>query len=220
MRLLCTHFDYDFRLHGREGGLNGTRWIFEPVPDDGDGGAEVRHAMQDAADFHRDLLDSVFAGVLKGARQPALSGGEEGDRDGFAVTSGWQYAGRLTWTGRLRMRRRLEHLFGKAAFPTGRGVSSGDTVHANIGLRFSGGQRAPGLHLWVSHNLPPPVNASLFRHLLALEAFGLAPEPARKAERLDALLAAAASGPGTGGYEAPAGLWHAGEARPRLTAGG
>ena len=219
MRLVCTHFDYGFRLHGREGGLNGTRWIFEPVLDDGDGGAEVRHAMQDAAAFHRDLLDRVFANVLKGARQPALSGGEDGDRDGSAVTSGWQYAGRLTWTGRLRMRRRLERLFGEAAFPAGRGVSSGDSFHANIGLRFSGGERPPGLHLWVSHNLPPPVNASLFRRLLARKASGFAPEPARKAERLDTLLAAAASGPGAGGYEAPAGLWHAGEARRRLTAG-
>ena len=67
----------------------------------------------------------------------------------------------------------------------------------------------------MSHNLPPPVNACLFRHLLALEAFGLAPEPARKVERLDALLAAPASGPGAGGYAVPGG--HAG--RPRLTAG-
>ena len=215
MRLLCTHFDYDFRLHGREGGLNGTRWLFEPVPDDGDGGREVRHTVQDAAAFHRDLLDRVFAGVLKGARQPALSGGEDEGCGEFAVTSGWQYAGRLTWTGRLRLRRRLERLFGEAAFPGEGGVSFDDRFHANIGLRFSGGQRPPGLHLWVSHNLPPPVNASLFRHLLALEAFGLAPEPARKAERLDALLAAAASGPGADGYAVPGG--HA--ARRRLTAG-
>ncbi len=158
--------------------------------------------------------------MLKGARQPALSGGEDGGCGGFAVTSGWQYAGRLTWTGRLWMRRRLERLFGEAAYPVRSGVSCADSFHANIGLRFSGRERPAGLHLWVSHNLPPPVNASLFRHLLALEAFGFAPEPARKAERLDALLTAAASGPGTGGYEAPAGLWHAGEARPRLTAGG
>ena len=101
MRLLCTHFDYEFRLHGREGGLNGTRWIFEPLAGYG-GGRDVRDAVQDAAAFHRDLLDRVFAGVLKGARQPVLSGGEEGGRDGFAVTSGWQYAGsgstRNTWS--------------------------------------------------------------------------------------------------------------------------
>ena len=218
MRLLCTHFNYEFRLNGREGGLNGMRWIFEPLPDRGEGGAAVRDAVQEAAAFHRDLLDRVFADVLKGGRQPVLSGGEDDNRAGFAVTSGWQYSGRLTWRGRLTLRRRLERLFGDAAFPV-RGPSSGDTVFANVGLRFSGGGRPSGLHLWVSHNLQPPVNASLFRHFLASEAFGFAPELTRKVERLDALLAAAEAGPGAGGYAVPPGLWHAGAARRRLPAG-
>ena len=67
----------------------------------------------------------------------------------------------------------------------------------------------------MSHNLPPPVNACLFRHLLALEAFGFASELTGKVERLDALLTAAAD-PGSGGYPVPAGLWHAGGAARRL----
>ena len=220
MRLVCTHFDYKFRLHGREGGLNETRWIFEPLPDRGDGSAEIRDGLLAAADFHGELLDRVFARVLKGGRQPVLSGSEDRGGDGFAVTSGHQYAGRLTWTGRRLLRRRLERLFGEAAFPVRRGASPDGTFYADTGLRFSGKGRPSGLHLWVSHKLPPAVNACLFRHLLALDAFGFAPELTRKVERLDSLLAAAAAGPGAGGYAVPTGLWDAGNARRRLTAGG
>ena len=219
MRLVCTHFDYEFRLHGREGGLNETRWIFEPLPDRGDGSAEIRDGLLAAADFHGELLDRVFARVLKGGRQPVLSGSEGRGGDGFAVTSGHQYAGRLTWTGRRLLRRRLERLFGEAAFPVRRGPSPDGAFYADTGLRFSGKGRPSGLHLWVSHKLPPAVNACLFRHLLALDAFGFAPELTRKVERLDSLLTAAAAGPGAGGYPVPAGLWHAGKARRRLTAG-
>ena len=220
MRLVCTHFDYEFRLHGGEGGLNRTRWIFEPVPDRGDGSAEMRDGMMAAAELHRELLDRVFARVLKGARQPVLSGGEDENCDGFAISSGWQYAGRLTWTGRRLLHGRLERLFGEPALAVRHGASPDGTFYANTGLRFSGRGRPSGLHLWVSHKLPPPVNACLFRHLLALDAFGFAPRLTRKVERLDSLLAAAAAGPGAGGYAVPAGLWHAGEARRRLTAGG
>ena len=219
MRLVCTHFDYEFRIHGREGGLNETRWVFEALPDQADGSAEMRDGMLAAADLHRELLDRVFARVLKGGRQPVLSGGEDEDRDGFAVTSGYQYAGKLTRTGRRLLRRRLERLFGEPAFPVRRGASPDATFYANTGLRFSGRGRPSGLHLWVSHKLPPAVNACLFRHLLALEAFGFAPKLTRKVERLDSLLTAAAAGPGAGGYPVPAGLWHAGKARRRLTAG-
>ena len=217
MRLVCTHFEYEFRLHGGEGGLSKTRWVFEPVPDRGDGSAEVRDGMLAAAELHRELLDRVFAGVLKGARQPVLSGGEDEDRDGFAVTSGWQYAGRLTWTGRRLLRRHLERLFGEPALAAlGQGASPDDTFYANIGLRFSGRGRPSGLHLWVSHNLPPDVNACLFRHLLALDAFGFEPGLTRKVERLDSLLTAAAAEPGAGGYPVPPGLWHAGRTPRRL----
>ena len=67
----------------------------------------------------------------------------------------------------------------------------------------------------MSHNLPPPVNACLFRHLLALDSFGFASELTGKVERLDALLTAAAE-PGAGGYPVPPGLWHAGGAARRL----
>ena len=217
MRLVCTHFDYEFRLHGPEGGLNQTRWLFEPVADRGDGGEEMRDGMLAASELHRELLDRVFAGVLKGSRQPALSGGEDEDRGGFAVTSGYQYAGRLTWRGRRLLHRRLEQLFGKAALPVRRGASPDDTFYANTGLRFSGKRRPSDLHLWVSHRLPPPVNACLFRHLLALDAFGFASELTGKVERLDALLTA--SEPGAGGYAVPPGLWHADGVRRRLPAG-
>ncbi len=220
MKLLCTNFDYEFRLLGREGGLHGTRWVFEPLADGVDGSAEMRGGMQEAADFHRALLDRVFADVLKGARRPVLSSREDGSSTGSVVTSGWQYSGRLTWRGRRLLRRRLAHLFGDAAFPMGmRGPSCGETFFANIGLRFSDREPPSNLHLWVSHNLPPPVNASLFRHLLALEAFGFAPELTRKVERLNALLEAAAAGPDTDGYAPPPGLSHAGAARRRLPAG-
>ena len=220
MRLVCTHFDYEFRIHGGEGGLNETRWVFEPLPDRADGSAEMRDGMLAAAELHRELLDRVFAGVLKGAGQPVLSGGEDGDCEGFAVTSGYQYAGKLTRTGRRLLRRRLERLFGEPAFPVRRGASPDGTFYANTGLRFSGRGRPSGLHLWVSHKLPPAVNACLFRHLLALDAFGFAPKLTRKVERLDSLLTAAAAGPGAGGYPVPAGLWHAGKARRRLAADG
>ena len=215
MRLVCTHFDYEFRLHGREGGLNQTRWLFEPVADRGDGSAEMRDGMLAASELHRELLDRVFAHVLKGGRQPVLSGSEDENRGGFAVTSGYQYAGRLTWRGRRLLHRRLERLFGDAVLPMRRWASPDGTFHANTGLRFSGKRRPSDLHLWVSHNLPPAVNACLFRHLLALEAFGFAPELTGKVEKLDALLTVAAE-PGPGGYPVPAGLWHAGGAARRL----
>ena len=210
------HFEYEFRLHGGEGGLNGTRWLFEPVPDRGDGSAEMRDAMLSASELHRELLDRVFAGVLKGARQPVLSGGEDEDCGGFAVNSGYQYAGRLTWAGRRLLRRRLERLFGEPALAVRQGASPDGTFYANTGLRFSGRGRPSGLHLWVSHKLPPPVNACLFRHLLTLDAFGFEPRLTRKVERLDSLLTAAAAEPGAGGYPVPPGLWHAGRAPRRL----
>ena len=217
MRLVCTLFDYEFRLHGREGGLNETRWLFEPVADRGDGSEEMRDGMLAASELHRELLDRVFAHVLKGGRQPVLSGGEGKACGGFAVTSGYRYAGRLTWTGRRLLHRRLERLFGEAALPARRGASPDDTFYANTGLRFSGRGRPSDLHLWVSHNLPPPVNACLFRHLLALGAFGFASELTGKVERLDALLTAAAE-PGAGGYPVPPGLWQArGAARQLAT---
>ena len=205
-----------------EGGLNQTRWLFEPVADRGDGSEEMRERMLAASELHRELLDRVFACLLKGGRQPVLSGGEAEDRGGFAVTSGYQYAGRLTWRGRRHLHRRLERLFGETALPMRCRASPDDTFctfHANTGLRFSGRDRPSDLHLWVSHNLPPPVNACLFRHLLALDAFGFASELTGKVERLDALLAAAAPEPGAGGYAVPPGLWHTGGARRRLPAG-
>ena len=220
MRLLCTQFDYEFRLHGREGGLNGTRWVFEPLADPGDGSEEIRDGMLAAAALHRELLDRVFAHVLKGVRQPVLSGGEDERRDGFAMTSGYQYAGRLTGTGRLLLRRRLARLFADPAPAIRQGASPDDTFYANTGLRFSGRGRPSDLHLWVSHELPAPVNACLFRHLLALDGFGFASGLTGKVDRLDALLAAAAAGPGAGGYRAPPGLWHARGARRRLAADG
>ena len=216
MRLVCTLFDYEFRIDGREGGLNETRWVFEPCPDRDDGSAEMREGMLGAAEFHRELLDRVFAHLLKGGGQPVLSGGEDDYRDGFAVTTGYQYAGKLTGTGRRLLLRRLERLFGSRASAIPRVRSPDGTFYANTGLRVSGKGRPSGLYLWVSHSLPPPVNACLFRHLLALDAFGLAPKPARKVERLDALLAAAAGGPGPDGFAVPAGLWQAGRARPQL----
>ena len=216
MRLVCTLFDYKFRIDGREGGLKRTRWVFEPCPDRDDGSAEMREAMLGAAEFHRELLDRVFAHLLKGGGQPVLSGGEDDDRDGFAVTTGYQYAGKLTGTGWRLLHHRLERLFGSHASAIPRVRSPDGTFYANTGLRVSGRGKPSGLYLWVSHKLPPPVNACLFRHLLALDAFGVAPKPARKAERLDALLAAAAGGPGPDGFAVPAGLWQAGRARPRL----
>ena len=216
MRLVCTLFDYEFRIDGREGGLNGTRWVFEPRPDRDDGSAEMRDGMRAAAEFHRELLDRVFAHLLKGGGQPVLSGGEDENRDGFAVTTGYQYAGKLTGTGRRLLHRRLERLFGSHATAIPRVRPPDGTFYANTGLRVSGRGRPSGLYLWVSHSLPPPVNACLFRHLLALDAFGFAPELTRKVERLDALLAAAAGGSGPDGFAVPAGLWQAGEASRRL----
>ena len=219
LRLVCTLFDYEFRLHGREGGLNETRWLFEPVADRGDGSEEMRDGMLAASELHRELLDRVFAHMLKGGRQPVLSGGEGKACDGFAVTSGYQYAGRLTWRGRRLLHRRLERLFGDAVLPMRRWASPDGTFYANTGLLFSGRGRPSDLHLWVSHALPPAVNACLFRHLLALDAFGFASELTGKVERLDALLTAAASEPGAGRYPVPPGFWHAGGARRRLPAG-
>ena len=189
---------------------------FEPFPDRDDGSAEMREGMLAAGEFHRELLDRVFSHLMKGGGQPVLSGGEDEDRDGFAVTSGYQYAGRLTGTGRRLLRRRLERLFGSHAHAIPRGGSPDETFYANTGLRFSGRGQPSGLHLWVSHKLPPPVNACLFRHLLALDAFGIAAELTRKVERLDALLTATAAGPGARGYAVPAGLWQAGGARRQL----
>ena len=220
--MVCTHFDYEFRIHGTEGGLRKTVWIFEPLPDRGDGSREMRDGVLAAADLHRELLDRVFARVLKGGRQPVLSGGEDRscDRDEFTVTSGYQYVGKLTWTGKRLLRQRLRRLFGEHAVDM-RGDPLPDTTHyANIGLSFTGERSLSGMHLWVSHKLPHAINACLFRHLLGLDAFGFEPRLTQKVERLDRLLTATAEGPGRGGYAVPAGLWHAGEAPRRLANGG
>ena len=205
-----THFDYAFDIHGPGGGLGSTAWIFEPRPDEGDGDAEMREAVVAAADLHRELLDRVFADVLKGRRRPVLSdrpGGGYGSSEPSLV-SGYQYVGRLTWAGRCRLGRRLRRLFGDSA-----GDPPGDlylhrTRYANIGLTFGGDSGPSDLHLWVTHELSHAVNAALFRHLRRLDAFGLHEKAAATVARLDRLLDA--RGSDGGGRPVPPGLWQPG----------
>ena len=210
MRTVLTHFDYDFHLHGKEGGLERTTWIFEPRPDEGEGGAELREAVMAAADLHRELLDSVFADVLKGRRRPVLRdrpGGGYGSSEPSLV-SGYQYVGRLTWAGRRRLGPRLRRLFGEGAGDPPGGLCPHRTRYANIGLTF-GGERGPSdLHLWVTHDLSHAVNAALFRHLCGLGAFGLHEKAAATVARLERLLDA--TGPDGGGHAVPPGLWQPG----------
>ena len=215
------YFDYQFRVHGTEGGLQSTMWIFEPRPEPGDGGEAVREGVLAAADLHRELLDRVFADLLKGGRKPVLSGRQHkgsGD-DELTVDSGHQYVGRLTWRGRRLLGRRLRRLFGGHAGDPRPNPCPGTTRYANIGLTFSEDRKPSGLHLWVSHDLSHAVNASLFRHLNGLDAFGFDDRVAAKVARLDRLLADAATGPG-GGYAVPVGLWQSGQDPRRTVANG
>ena len=207
MRTVLTHFDYEFDIHGPGGGLESTTWIYEPRPDEGEGGAEMRDAVLAAGDLHRELLDRVFADVLKGRRRPVLRdrpGGGHGSR-APSLVSGYQYVGRLTWAGRRRLGRRLRRLFGEGAGGPPGDLYPHETRYANIGLIF-GGERGPSdLHLWVTHDLSHAVNAALFRHLCGLDAFELHEKAAATVARLDRLLDA--SGPDGGDHAAPPGPW-------------
>ena len=156
--MVCTHFDYEFRIHGTEGGLRKTVWIFEPLPDRGDGSREMRDGVLAAADLHRELLDRVFARVLKGGRQPVLSGGEDRscDRDEFTVTSGYQYVGKLTWTGKRAPAAASQAAVRRAV----RATCERDPIsRTRPATRISASRSAAsgslaGMHLWVSHDLP------------------------------------------------------------------
>ena len=201
--MVLTHFDYAFGIHGPGGGLGSTTWIFEPRPNEGDGDAEMRDAVVAAVDLHRQLLDGVFAAALKGKRKQVMCErhgcGCAGDAP--AVASGYQYVGRITWTGRRLLGRRLQHLFGGDAAEVRRDSYSGETRYANIGLTFGGHNAPSDLYLWVTHDLSHAVNATLFRHLLGRDAFPLDEEVVEKAARLDRLLDASA------GHTVPVGLW-------------
>ena len=207
VRMVLAHFDYDFRCHGKEDGLQLTTWIFEPRPDRGEGGAEMRDAVMAAADLHRELLDRVFADVLKGRSRPVLSDRPDGRYCSHepSVASGYQYVGRLTWRGRRRLGRRLRRLFGDRAGDPPGDLWPRETYYANIGLA-SGEDHGPSdLHLWVTHDLSHAVNAALFRHLRGLDAFGLHEKAAARVARLDRLLDA--GGPDGDGHAVPPGPW-------------
>ena len=204
VRMVLVHFDYAFGIHGPGGGLGSTTWIFEPRPDEGDGDAEMRGAVLAAVDLHRELLDGVFAGLLKGKRKQVLGerrGGGCGCGD-LAVASGYQYFGRMTWAGRALLRRRLRHLFGSKAVDVRRDSYSGKTRYANIGVVIGGEHGPSDLHLWVVHDLSHAVNGALFRHLCGLDAFGMDGDAAAKVARLDGLLDASAD------HAVAVGLWH------------
>ena len=204
VRMVLTHFDYAFGIHGPGGGLESTMWIFEPRPDAGDGDAAMRDAVVAAVDLHRQLLDGVFAEALKGKRKQVMCEhrgcgccGEE-----LTVASGYQYVGRITWAGRRLLQRRLRHLFGGHAAEVRRDSYSGETRYANIGLTFGGHDAPSGLYLWVTHDLSHAVNATLYRYLLGRDAFPLDEQIAEKAARLDRLLDASRT------HAVPVGLWH------------
>ena len=210
MRMVLTHFDYEFGIHGPEGGLGPTTWIFEPLPDDGDGDAEMREAAAAAVDLHRELLDRVFVEALPGKRDRVL-GERRGDGRGGdepVVVLGYQYVGRMTWARRPLLRRRLLHLFGSDAVDARRDSYSGQTRYANIGLIVGGDHGPSDLHLWVTHDLSHAINAALFLRLRALDAFRLDEEAANMVARLGRLLDA--SDPGGGGDAVPIGLWKPG----------
>lgn len=204
VQMVLTHFEYAFGIHGPDGGLGSTTWIFEPRPDERDGDAEMRDAVVAAVDLHQEVLDGVFAGALKGKRKQVMCErrgcGCCGDEP--AVASGYQYVGRITWMGRRLLGRRLRHLFGRAAADVRRDSYCRKTRYANIGLTFGGHDAPSGLYLWVTHDLSHAVNATLFRHLLARDAFPLDKGVAEKAARLGRLLDASA------GHAVPVGLWH------------
>lgn len=203
VRMVLTHFYYAFGIHGPGGGLGSTTWIFEPRPDEGDGDEAMRDAVAAAVDLHREVLDGVFAGALKGKRKQVMCErrgcGCCGDEP--AVASGYQYVGRITWAGRRLLGRRLQRLFGSDAADVRRDSYSGKTRYANIGLVIGGEDGPSGLYLWVTHDLSHAVNATLFRHLLVRDAFPLDEAVAEKAVRLDRLLDASA------GQAVPVGLW-------------
>lgn len=202
--MALAHFDYEFDIHGPGGGLGSTTWIFEPRPDEGDGDAEMRGAVLAAVDLHRELLDGVFAGLLKGKRKQVLGERREGGCGcgDLTVASGYQYVGRMTWAGRALHRRRLQHLFGDDAVGVRRDSWSGKTRYANIGVVFGGEHGPSDLHLWVTHELSHAINGVLFRHLCGLDAFGMDEGTAEKVARLDGLLDASAD------HAVPVGLWH------------
>lgn len=201
--MVLTHFDYAFGIHGPGGGLASTTWIFEPRPDEGDGDAAMRDAVVAAVDLHRQVLDGVLAGALKGKRKQVMNErrGCGCDAGELIVASGYQYVGRITWAGQRLLGRRLRHLFGSDAAAVRRDSLSKATRYANIGLVIGGEDGPSGLYLWVTHHLSHAVNATLYRHLLGLDAFPLDEAVAEKAARLDRLLDASA------GHTVPVGLW-------------
>ena len=99
-----------------------------------------RTALLAAADFHGELLDRIFARVLKGGQAARAERQRGPGRRRVPVTSGYRYAGRLTWTGRRLLRGRLERLFGEAAFPVRRGRPRTATFYADTGLRSAAGE--------------------------------------------------------------------------------
>ena len=203
VRMVLVHFDYGFGIHGPGGGLGSTTWIFEPRPDEGEGDAAMRDAVLAAVDLHREVLDGVFAGVMTGKRKQVLNErrGCGCGADDLTVASGYQYVGRIAWVGRRLLGRRLRRLFGRDALDVRRDSWSGKTRYANVGVIFGGEHGPSDLHLWVTHDLSHAVNATLFRHLLGRDAFGLDEEVAEKVARLDRLLDA------TGAHAVPVGLW-------------
>ena len=203
VRMVLTHFDYAFGIHGPGGGLASTTWIFEPRQDEGDGDVEMRDAVVAAVDLHREVLDGVFAEALKGKRKQVMCErrgcGCCGDE--LTVASGYQYVGRITWIGRRLLGRRLQHLFGSDAADVRRDSYSGETRYANIGLVIGGEEGPSDLYLWITHDLSHAVNVTLYRHLLGLDAFPLDERVAEKAAHLDRLLDASAE------HAVPVGLW-------------
>lgn len=204
VRMVLVHFGYAFGIHGPGGGLGSTTWIFQPRPDEGDDDTAMRDAVVAAVDLHRDVLDRVCAGVLKGKRKQVMDeqrGCGCGDDD-LTLDSGYQYVGRIAWVGRRLLGRRLRHLFGSDAADVRRDSYSGKTRYANIGLVIGGEHGPSDLHLWVTHDLSHAVNATLFRHLLGRDAFLPEEEAAETVARLGLLLDA------SGGHAVPVGLWH------------
>ena len=210
VRMVLTHFDYDYSLQDKEGGLECTTWIFEPPPDDGYGDAEMREAAAAAVELHREPLDRVFAEVLTGRRRRVLDDCPDGGygSDEPSLVSGYQYVGRLTWRGRRLLGRRLRRLFGEHAGDPPGDLCPHETRYANIGLTLRGDRGLSDLHLWVTHDLSHAVNAALFRHLRGLDAFGLDERAAAMVARLDRLLDA--NGSGKRSYPVPACPWQSG----------
>ena len=198
MNLVLNRFGYYFSMEGKRGGLSSTDWHFLPAP--GTDREEAKAGMEAAPGVHVDMLDRLFASVLRGRRTESLSD-SPGQR-----TVGYRYTGSMTPWGALLARRRLGKLFGPEVARAEARSFGIFYVEASVEwqqVRLQG--RGGGIELTVRHYLGHAVNACLFRHLRAGGGFEVSAGAELRMRALEDLLVELETGRLPTGLRPPAG---------------